>query len=214
MSDGEKTKARTQAWRTRMREKGLVKLELWVQPGHREPLRWMAKQLLDEAPLEPLAQRLLSSDKAETHMPEIWTTQRLAEALKDPEQPGFLPGEMSISLVDGVSPALQVSMHLYGDLDVFVSVEGEQILASVLLWPVAEQEDVDAFNRMLLGLNKAMPLSSFGITQVGETDYYELFGALSARSVLPSIQTELRTLAANAMDVVEDLHPANEEQAA
>lgn len=218
MSDAkqsQKTRARTQAWRERMRDRGLVKLELWVRPNHRDPLRWAAQQLLDGKPAEMVAASTTGQTIAmEMDMPEQWTTESLKAALQDQAQPGFMAGELSVEMIDGAAPALKVSMHLYGDLEVFVSVEGEQILASVLLWPVAEQAETDAFNRMILGLNKAMPLSAFGITQVGEDAYYELFGALSSRSVLPSIQTELRTLAANAIDVVSELHPLADAEAA
>lgn len=214
MTDAKNQKARTQAWRSRMRERGLVKLELWVRPEHRDPLRWVARQLLDGASLDPVANSLTPAPGQERIMPEIWTTQSLKQALSKADDGGPMPGEMTVEMVEGVTPALKAVMHLYGDLDIFVSVEGEQILCSVLLWPVAEQEDPDAFNRMILGLNKAMPLSAFGLTKLGEDPWYELFGALSSRSLLSAVVTELRTLASNAIDVVEDLHPDNAAAAA
>ncbi|MGF1605596.1 MAG: YjfI family protein [Rhodothalassiaceae bacterium] len=203
-------KARTQAWRTRLRQRGLVKLELWVKPEHRVPLRRLAQRLAQGAPLPSWT----TTPAEEPAMPDQWTTQTLYEALADPGQSGLTPAEAAVSLVEGAQSAIRVTLQLYGDLDVYVSVEGDQILASVLLWPVAEQEDPDAFNRMILSLHKTLPLSTFGITSVQGEAYYELFGALSAGSVLASVVTEIRTLAANAIDVVEDLNPEAATEAA
>jgi uncharacterized protein YjfI (DUF2170 family) len=75
----------------------------------------------------------------------------------------------------------------------------------VLLWPVDEQADRHAFNEFLLKAQKLVPLSNFGISTVGERDYYELFGELAPSSSLDDILIELRVLAENAIEAASDL---------
>src|SRR3546814_12318278 len=88
-------------------------------------------------------------------------------------------------------------MHSQGDLEIFVNVSEAQIAASVLLWPCDEQPDRAAFNEFLLKAQKLVPLSNFGISTVGERDYYELFGELATTSSLATVVIELRTPAEN-----------------
>src|SRR3546814_6672112 len=99
-------------------------------------------------------------------------------------------------------------MHSQGDLEIFVNVSEAQIAASVLLWPCDEQPDRAAFNEFLLKAQKLVPLSNFGISTVGERDYYELFGELATTSSLATVVIELRTLAENAIEAATDLRSA------
>ncbi len=109
-------------------------------------------------------------------------------------------------VLEGAEPILLATMHRQGDLEIYVSVSDQQIAASTLLWPVDEQEDRHAFNEFLLKAQKLVPLSNFGISTVGERDYYELFGEISTRpSPVEEILIELRTLADNAIDAASDL---------
>jgi len=129
-----------------------------------------------------------------------WTVRSLKTALSD----GFSDA-MTARVVEGADPILLVTMHDHGDLEIFVSVSDQQIAASVLLWPVDEQKDAAAFNEFLLKAQKLVPLSNFGISTVGERDYYELFGELATTSSLDDILIELRVLAENAIEAASDL---------
>lgn len=129
-----------------------------------------------------------------------WTVRSLNAALSD----GF-GDAMTARVVEGADPILLVTMHEHGDLEIFVSVSDQQIAASVLLWPVDEQEDRHAFNEFLLKAQKLVPLSNFGIGTVGDRDYYELFGELAPSSSLDDILIELRVLAENAIEAASDL---------
>jgi len=85
-----------------------------------------------------------------------------------------------------------------------MSVSGSQILAETLLWPVDDVKDTAAFNDMILKTHKVLPLSTFGIRQGPDgKEYYEMFGSLSAGSLLESVLFEIETLADNAMQAAE-----------
>lgn len=132
-----------------------------------------------------------------------WTAQTLKAALES--APQLREGELTLRLVDGEDPVLIATMGECGGLEIFISAGEQQVAASVLLWPVDEQEDQPAFNAFLLKAQKIVPLSNFGISTVGGRDYYELFGELSTTSSLDDIVTELRTLADNAIEAASDL---------
>ncbi len=130
-----------------------------------------------------------------------WTVSTLAEALSAPD----LAEEFSVERIEAAEPVLRVTMRSHGDLAIFLSLAGEQIVVSTLLWPVDEQPDADAFNRFILKAQKLVPLSNFAITEVDGRDYYELIGELSIESSLRMIAIELRVLAQNAIDAASDL---------
>jgi uncharacterized protein YjfI (DUF2170 family) len=109
-------------------------------------------------------------------------------------------GEMTLRVLEGAEPVLLAAMHEYGDLPIYLSVGGAQIVCSVLLWPVSEQADPARFNEFLLKAQRVVPLSNFAITSVGGDDVYELMGELSCKTTLQTILIELRTLAENAID--------------
>jgi uncharacterized protein YjfI (DUF2170 family) len=132
-----------------------------------------------------------------------WTVRSLKAALDD--APGRGADELTARILEGAEPILLVTMHWQGDLEIFVSVSDQQVAASTLLWPVDEQEDRHAFNEFLLKAQKLVPLSNFGISAVGERDYYELFGEISTTSPIEDILIELRALASNAIDAASDL---------
>lgn len=133
--------------------------------------------------------------------PGAWTTSSLAEALAAPVHADLL----SVERIEGAEPVLAVSMREHGDLRIFLSCAGDQIVVSTLLWPVDEQPDRDAFNMFLLKAQKMVPLSNFAITELGGRDYYELIGELSIESSLRHILLELRVLAENAISAASDL---------
>jgi uncharacterized protein YjfI (DUF2170 family) len=130
-----------------------------------------------------------------------WTIERLAAALGAAEQ----NEELDVAQVGDV---LRVTMRDHGDLGIFVSCAGEQIVVSSLLWPVDEMPDPAAFNHFLLKAQKMVPLSNFAITDVDGREYYELIGELSVESSLRTVLIELRALAHNALDAAADLRHA------
>ncbi|MDZ4373879.1 MAG: DUF2170 family protein [Phenylobacterium sp.] len=132
-----------------------------------------------------------------------WSVKSLAEALSATRL--LRDGELTARVLEGSEPVLQVTMHEFGDLPVFISVGSEQIVVSALLWPVDEQKDQAAFNVFLLKAQKLVPLSNFGITTVAGRDYYELFGELSCKTTLQTVVIEVRTLAENAIQAADEL---------
>jgi uncharacterized protein YjfI (DUF2170 family) len=133
---------------------------------------------------------------------EPWTIDALAQALRDHD------GEFAVEAVGGDAAVLHITMRDHGNLAVFLSAAGDQIVVSTLLWPVDEQTDADAFNRFLLKAQKVVPLSNFAITEVDGRDYYELVGELAAASPIEMIVLELRVLADNAISAADDLRTA------
>ena len=86
---------------------------------------------------------------------------------------------------------------------VVLTVEGDQMLGSTLLWKRSEEADPRAFEEKALRMHKFLPLSTIGITTLGGEDWYELFGALSAGSTLDNVVLELTFLVQNALDLAE-----------
>ena len=136
--------------------------------------------------------------------PSSWTVGSLVEAIRA----RGVDDEISVARVEGAEPVIVATMHSHGDLTIYVSIAGEQIVVSTLLWPLDEQEDVDEFNAFLLKAQKVVPLSNFAITDLGGREYYELIGELSSESSLDMILLELRVLADNAISAARDLREA------
>lgn len=136
--------------------------------------------------------------------PGNWTIGSLSEALGR----GELTQKIAVERIEGAEPVLIARMLMHGDLPIYLSLAGEQIVVSTLLWPVDEQQDAASFNAFLLKAQKMVPLSNFAITEVEGRDYYELIGELSAESSLSMILLELRVLAENAISAASDLRDA------
>ena len=132
-----------------------------------------------------------------------WSVKSLAAALTDTKL--LREGEMTARVLEGTEPVLQISLHEFGDLPIFLSVGAEQIVVSALLWPVDEQQRQDEFNVFLLKAQKLVPLSNFGITTVAGRDYYELFGEISCKTTLQTVIIELRMLGENAIRAASEL---------
>ena len=203
---------RIRAWRQARREAGLVKLELWVPEAARDDVKAAVRAIVTDSTRGPhLAGRLRrpTSDPITSgddhHMDAVIETPWTVPAIKDALDASALlrEGEMTLRVLEGADAVLLATMHEYGDLPVYLSVGGAQIVCSVLLWPVAEQADRHAFNEFLLKAQRVVPLSNFAITNVGGEDVYELMGELSCKTTLQTILIELRTLAENAIDATE-----------
>ena len=203
---------RIRAWRQARREAGLVKLELWVPEAARDDVKAAVRAIITDSTRgphragqarRPTSDSITSGD--DHHMDAVietpWTVPAIKEAMD--ASPLVREGEMTLRVLEGADAVLLATMHEYGDLPVYLSVGGAQIVCSVLLWPVAEQADRHAFNEFLLKAQRVVPLSNFAITNVGGEDVYELMGELSCKTTLQTILIELRTLAENAIDATE-----------
>lgn len=130
-----------------------------------------------------------------------WTTERLYEALRHTEL--FESARAEIELIDGISPALHIVMYEFGDLPVFVTVAGEQILVESLLWSVNEVNNPSLFNETILRTHKYFPLSTISLDKIDGDDCYHMFGALSALSSINNILLEIEVLAANVIQATQ-----------
>ena len=185
-------------YRSRLRDKGYVKREIWIPPEHSAILKDCETAL--RAGISPI----IPNAATESEMSEDgnWTTETLHEALSQSES--AMESSMNVELVAGIDPAILITMSEFGDLPLLLSVSGSQILVETLLWPVDEVKDTAAFNELILKTHKLLPLSTFGIRHGPDgRDYYEMFGSLSAGSILESVQFEIETLADNAMQAAE-----------
>lgn len=184
-------------YRRRLREQGLVKKEVWIHPANAKWLARLEQQLRDEADLT-----LKQGDEHMTYVGRVWTTKSLCEALVADEL--FTSGRASIELMEGVEPAVHIVMKDFGDLPVFLTVSGEQIIVEAVLWSTQEVRDVAAFNDAVLRTHKYFPLSTISLDVIGENaDYYHMFGALSSTSLLQNVVFEIEILASNVIQATE-----------
>jgi len=189
----------------------MVKLEVWVPKVAREDVRAAVHAIVTESTRGPdirrRPRRNHSTDPSGASPPmdavieTPWTVPAIKAALDASEL--VREGELTTRVLEGAEPVLLATMHEYGDLPIYLSVGGAQIVCSVLLWPVAEQVDRHAFNEFLLKAQRIVPLSNFAITSVNGEEIYELMGELSCKTTLQTILIELRTLAENAIDATE-----------
>lgn len=132
-----------------------------------------------------------------------WTVTTLKQALDGAD--AFEEGEVSLDVVGATDPVLKVTFHDLGDMVVMLAVDGEQIITSTLLWPRAQVANPALFEERMLRMHKiALPLASLGIATLNGEDWYELFGAMTARSQLAQVVTEVRSIAGAALELAED----------
>ncbi len=181
-------------YRARLRDNGYVKREIWIPPDYTKILKDCETAL--RAGVMPFIPKTVTERKMMED--RNWTTETLYEALAQSETAG--EGEIEVELVEGTDPGILITMTEFGDLPLLMIVSGSQILVDTLLWPVDEVDDPAAFNELILKTHKLLPLSTFGIRQGPDgREYYEMFGSLSAGSILESVLFEIETLADNAM---------------
>ena len=181
-------------YRKRLREKGLVKKEVWILPSNASRLDEIEKQLRatgDEQ--QPYGGHSMSSN---------WTTASLYKALQSEHL--ITSGNSSVELIDGLDPALHIVMYEYGDLPIFLTVSGDQVIAECVLWSVSDVNDLASFNEAVLRTHKFFPLSTISLDGAGnEQDYYHMFGALSSLSSMENIIYEIEVLANNVIQATE-----------
>ncbi len=138
----------------------------------------------------------------ETKPAALWTTHQLFDALR--KEPLWSEGVATVELIEGVEPSLHIVMKQFGDLPLFLTVAGEQIVVESVLWPVEDITDVHAFNDAVLRTHKYFPLSTISLDAMTDgRDYYHMFGALSASSLLSNIVFEIEILATNVIQATE-----------
>jgi len=198
---------RTRLWREERQRLGLVKLELWVPPAAKADIQAAARAIVTASSRGPALLKNPDPPQGSLAMDHVidtdWSVKSLSEALTETRL--LRDGELTTRVLEGADAVLQITMHEFGDLPIFLSVGSEQIVVSALMWPVDEQKDQAAFNVFLLKAQKLVPLSNFGITTVAGRDYYEIFGELSCKTTLQTVIIELRMLAENAIRAAEDL---------
>lgn len=186
----QKTSAEYQReFRQRLRDKGLIKKEVWILPEYTKQLSVVEKQL-----------RILGQTDIQGGVglkaSEQWTSIRLFETLQG--DPLFTCHNASLELIDGAEPALYILMHDYGDLPLFLTVSGEQIIVECMLWPASNVINERGFNDAVLRTHKYFPLSTISLEHGPDgEDYYYMFGALSATSALANIVHEIDVLSGN-----------------
>src|SRR5262245_29782642 len=126
--------------RERLREKGLVKKELWVLPEFADELLAVEKRMRLPHGAAPPGRGRVESDMNDG---KVWTATGLYDALSQTEE--FIYGDSQIELIDGAEASLHLVMGEYGDLPLFLAVVGEQIVVEALLWPVSHVRDPAAF---------------------------------------------------------------------
>lgn len=187
-------------YRKRLRDQGLVKKEVWILPENSHALNDYEKSLrVSAGDLNLKVQNGGSSMNQAAHK---WTTESLFDSLAD--RPAFSNGSCSIEMIDGLDSSIVISMHEYGDLPVFITVGGDQILVEAILFAMEDVKQVDEFNAYVLKAHKYLPLSTICIeTDADNNDYYHMFGALSATSSINQVVLEIETLADNVIQATE-----------
>jgi len=113
-------------YRRRLRDKGLVKKEVWVLPENSKLLHEVEKEL--RTPISGLESQQLSLETPYSQHVETptgghnmhnknahrWTTESLYGALKD--RPAFSNGSCTIEIIEGLDSSIVIGMHEYGDL--------------------------------------------------------------------------------------------------
>lgn len=188
-------------YRNRLREQGLVKKEVWILPENARRLALLEMELRVSA-----KQRVSDalSTKGEDRMSDIvnrWTTQSLHDALAKADL--FVSGRAELELIDGIAPVVHVVMNEYGDLPLFLTVSGEQILVEGMLWSASDVKDVATFNETVLRTHKYFPLSNISLDRIDGDDCYQMYGALSSASSVQDVIFEIEILASNVIQATQ-----------
>jgi uncharacterized protein YjfI (DUF2170 family) len=198
----QKTSAHYQReFRRRLREQGLVKKEVWIRPENARLLTQAEKTLREPNLVEAIKEgEFVMTNLHE--ISELWTSQSLKAALE--QEPLFSTNQATIELIDGIDASLFIEMKAFGDLPVFLTVVGEQIIVESVLWPVDAVSDVAGFNDAVLRTHKYFPLSTISLDTMANGDsVYHMFGALSASSIMSNVLLEIDMLANNVIQATQ-----------
>jgi uncharacterized protein YjfI (DUF2170 family) len=188
-----------------MKERNLEKVEVYLPARTKARLKASETAMQEGASfrlLPPVTfSRKTTSSKELNFMTDVspWIAGSLYEELLAADL--LDQDSISIKLVEGLNPSIEVTYDDLGRTAV-MAVHGEQILISVLICPTSDVADMAAMNQKLLKAHKYLPLSTVGITTINDQDFYELFGALSSRSLVSSVASEIVALGENYAEVV------------
>ncbi len=189
-------------YRNRLREQGLVKKEVWILPENARRLALLEIELRVSAKQRVSSVSLLTKGEDRMNEPVVrWTTQSLYDALVKAEL--FTSGRADVELIDGIAPVLHLVMNEYGDLPLFLTVSGEQILVEAMLWSASDVKDVAMFNETVLRTHKYFPLSNISLDKVDGDNCYQMYGALSSASSLQDVVFEIEILASNVIQATQ-----------
>jgi uncharacterized protein YjfI (DUF2170 family) len=187
-------------YRKRLREQGLIKKEVWILPENARQLTLYEMELRGKKVKGPDQSLQIKGANLMVDT-NRWTTVSLFEALVGAEL--FAAKRADVELIDGISPALHIVMNEYGDLPIFLTVSGEQIVVEAILWSAADVKDVVKFNETILRTHKYFPLSNISLDKLDGDDCYQMFGSLSSSSSLQNIIFEIEVLASNVIQATE-----------
>lgn len=190
-------------YRKRLREQGLVKKEVWIHPDQARALSRVERLLRHPGvAAENASDAQLKQIEGSMNEHKAWNTHSLFEALAQIDL--MASKQATMEMVEGAEAAIHIDLHEVGDLPVFITVVGEQILVECLLWPQQLVNDVAAFNDEVLATHKIFPLSTISLDTLPSGErYYTMFGALSAYSSLLDIVFEIEVLADNVIKATE-----------
>ncbi|MBL1260747.1 MAG: YjfI family protein [Thiotrichaceae bacterium] len=192
--------------RQRMRDQGLVKKEVWIVPEHARLLTQFEKQLRQPGLQKLITSQFTNGGSNAMTQPSLWAIVSLHDALQ--KEALIQSGEATAELVQGVDPSILMTLNEFGDLPVYLTIAGEQIIVESLMWPLADINDVVKFNDEVLRTHKLFPLSTISLDTLPDgNEYYTMFGALSATSLLSNIIFEVETLADNVIKAADAYSP-------
>ena len=178
-----------------------MKKEIWILPENARRLNDFEKQLRLPKSVNRIDHVAPSPRSNSMEQQTAWTTITLFDALQ--QSALATSGRATLELIDGVDQSIHVVMHELGDLPIFLTVSGEQLIAEAVLWPKADVKDVASFNDAVLRTHKYFPLSTISLDAIGEEDYYHMFGALSSASMLQNVILEIEVLGENVIQATE-----------
>ncbi|SHE73660.1 hypothetical protein SAMN02745117_00755 [Lampropedia hyalina DSM 16112] len=186
--------------RQRLRDRGLVKKELWILPEYGQDLLAVEQQMRQPRGAQPLTKDGMMNQTAP------WTIDSLQEAL---QQSDLVKSDAAVlELLDGAEASLLITMKEYGDLPLFLAVAGRQIVVEAYLWPTSQVRDTISFNEQILRMQKVFPLSTVALESFANGEAaYMVFGALSAASSLANVVFEIETLSDNVIKLTEAFEP-------
>ena len=88
-------------------------------------------------------------------------------------------------------------------VDAFLFLGDSQIIVETALFPLNSVEDLSALNEVILRSHQLVPLTTVGIKQINNEDYYVAFGALSSDSKEEVVIQEVETLFENVADFLD-----------
>lgn len=192
--------------RQRMRDQGLVKKEVWIVPEHARLLTQFEKQLRQPGLQKLITSTFTNGGSNAMTQPSLWAIVSLHDALQ--KEALIQSGDATAELVQGADPSILITLSEYGDLPVYLTLAGEQIIVESLMWPLADINDVAKFNDEVLRTHKLFPLSTISLDTLPDgNEYYTMFGALSATSLLSNIVFEVETLADNVIKAADAYSP-------